>query len=83
MTIAMTYPLITTALAALILDKAITAGVVMGALLTPAGILLIVMGRPRRPEPRPERYWVGVAAAGLASLVASATIPRIPQGRRG
>ena len=68
MTIAMTYPLITTVLAALILDERITARVVMGALLTLAGILLIVMGRPHAAEARHEHYWRGVAAAGLASL---------------
>jgi drug/metabolite transporter (DMT)-like permease len=68
MTIAMTYPLITTLLAALILDEAITARVVMGALLTLAGILLIVTGRPHAAEERHEHYWLGVAVAGLASL---------------
>lgn len=68
MTIAMTYPLITTVLAALILDEVITARVVMGALLTLAGILLIVTARPHAGEERHEHYWLGVAVAGLASL---------------
>ena len=68
MTIAMTYPLITTALAALILDEAITARVVLGALLTLAGILMIVTGRPHAAETRHEHYWRGVAAAFVASV---------------
>ncbi len=68
MTIAMTYPLITTVLAALILDELITARVVLGAFLTLAGIALIVTGRPHAAEPRHEHYWRGVAAAGLASV---------------
>src|SRR5262245_24780507 len=68
MTIAMTYPLITTALAALILGEVITGRVVLGALLTLAGILTIVAGRGRGAEPRPARYWHGVATAGVACV---------------
>lgn len=67
MTIAMTYPLITTALAALLLGEAITVQVVLGALLTLAGIVLIVAGREHAGERHP-RYWHGVAAAGLACV---------------
>ena len=67
MTIGMTYPLITTALAALVLDEAITARVVLGALLTLAGIAAIVTGRPHAAETRHEHYWRGVAAAFVAS----------------
>jgi drug/metabolite transporter (DMT)-like permease len=68
MTIAMTYPLITTLLAALILDETITARVVVGALLTLAGIALIVAGRSHGTEERHEHYWLGVGAASLASV---------------
>jgi len=68
MTISMTYPLITTALAALVLDEVVTARVALGAVLTLAGILLIVTGRPHAETPRPAHYWLGVAGAGLASL---------------
>jgi drug/metabolite transporter (DMT)-like permease len=68
MTIAMTYPLITTVLAALILDELLTARVALGAVLTLAGILLIVAGGRRAEERRHAHYWLGVAAAGLASL---------------
>jgi drug/metabolite transporter (DMT)-like permease len=68
MTIGMTYPLITTVLAAWVLDERITARVALGAVLTLAGILLIVMGRPHAAEARHEHYWRGVAAASLASL---------------
>jgi drug/metabolite transporter (DMT)-like permease len=68
MTIAMTYPLITTLLAALILDETITARVVVGALLTLAGIALIVAGRSHATEERHEHYWLGVGAASLASV---------------
>jgi drug/metabolite transporter (DMT)-like permease len=67
MTIAMTYPLITTALAALVLGETITLQVVLGACLTLAGIVLIVAGRERSGERHP-RYWHGVAAAGLACV---------------
>jgi drug/metabolite transporter (DMT)-like permease len=67
MTIAMTYPLITTALAALVLGEAITVSVGMGALLTLVGIVLIVSGRERSGERHPH-YWHGVAAAGIASV---------------
>lgn len=68
MTIAMTYPLITTALAALILDEAIGARVVLGALLTLAGILLIVAGGRHTGGAPPERYWLGVTMAAVASV---------------
>jgi DME family drug/metabolite transporter len=68
MTIAMTYPLITTALAALVLDEVITARVVLGAVLTLAGIAVIVTGRPHAAERRHEHYWLGVAAASVASV---------------
>ena len=68
MTIAMTYPLITTALAALILDEAIGARVVLGAVLTLAGILMIVAGGRDAVGARPEHFWLGVAVAALASV---------------
>jgi drug/metabolite transporter (DMT)-like permease len=67
MTIATTYPLITTILAALMLGEPITTWVVVGAVLTLAGILLIVTARQHAVE-RADHYWQGIGAAALASL---------------
>ncbi|MGH7335226.1 MAG: DMT family transporter [Candidatus Rokuibacteriota bacterium] len=67
MTIATSYPLITTVLAALVLGETITMWVVGGGVLTLAGVVLIVTGAQRRAE-RHEHYGRGVAAAVLASL---------------
>ena len=67
MTIATSYPLITTVLAALVLGEAITIWVVIGGALTLAGVVLIISGGQHRAE-RHEHYRLGVAAAALASL---------------
>jgi drug/metabolite transporter (DMT)-like permease len=67
MTIATSYPLITTVLAALVLGEAITMWVVIGGAMTLAGVVLIVSGGQHRAE-RHEHYGLGVAAAVLASL---------------
>ena len=67
MTIATSYPLITTVLAALVLGEPVRAWVVVGALLTLAGIVLIVTAGHHTSE-RHEHYRQGVAAAVLASL---------------
>jgi drug/metabolite transporter (DMT)-like permease len=67
MTIATSYPLVTTVLAALILGETITVWVVAGAVLTLAGIVLIVTAGQHGAE-RHEHYGLGVAAAVLASL---------------
>lgn len=67
MTISMTYPLVTTVLAALLLDEAITPRLVAGAVVTLAGILLIVAAR-QPAEELTGRWWFGVASAVVASL---------------
>jgi drug/metabolite transporter (DMT)-like permease len=67
MTIATSYPLITTVLAALVLGEAITMWVVIGGAMTLAGVVLIISGGQHRAE-RHEHYGLGVAAAALASL---------------
>ncbi|PYM64931.1 MAG: hypothetical protein DME11_12030 [Candidatus Rokuibacteriota bacterium] len=66
MTIAMTYPVGATALAAAFLGEPITLPIVAGALLTLGGIVLIVAPwAERTPD---ERFWLGVGMATLASL---------------
>jgi drug/metabolite transporter, DME family len=67
MTIATSYPLVTTVLAALVLGETITMWVVIGGVLTLAGVALIVTGGQHRAE-RHEHYGLGVMAAVLASL---------------
>jgi drug/metabolite transporter (DMT)-like permease len=67
MTIATSYPLITTVLAALVLGETVTGWVVVGGVFTLLGIVLIVTGGQHRAE-RHEHYGRGVAAAALASV---------------
>ena len=67
MTITTGYPLITTVLAALTLGEAITGWVVVGAILTLAGILLIVTAGQHAAQ-RPQHYGLGLVAAVLASV---------------
>jgi drug/metabolite transporter (DMT)-like permease len=66
MTISMSYPVVAASLAALLLGETLTVPVVVGGLLTLAGLALIVMARMEPPgEPRP---WRGVVEALLAAL---------------
>jgi drug/metabolite transporter (DMT)-like permease len=66
MTISMSYPVVAASLAALLLGERLTAPIVVGGLLTLAGLVLIVMARIEPPgEPRP---WRGVVEALLAAL---------------
>lgn len=67
MSISTTYPLVAAVLAATLLDEPLTARVAIGALLTLAGVLLIVV---RRHEPGIARdgWWLGVAGAVIASV---------------
>ena len=66
MTISMSYPVVAASLAALLLGERLTAPIVVGGLLTLAGLVLIVMARTEAPgEPRP---WRGVVEALLAAL---------------
>src|SRR5439155_1479626 len=66
MTISMSYPVVAASLAALLLGERLTAPIVVGGLLTLAGVVLIVMARVELPgEPRP---WRGVVDALLAAV---------------
>src|SRR2546426_1182234 len=68
MTISMSYPVVAASLAALLLGERLTAPIVVGGLLTLAGVVLIVMARVELPgEPRP---WRGVAEAAVLSSTA-------------
>jgi DME family drug/metabolite transporter len=66
MTISMTYPVGAAALAAAFLDEPVTLAVAAGALLTLAGLVLIVA--PWAERPPDERFAFGVGTATLASL---------------
>ncbi len=68
MTISMTYPLISAVLAAMFLGEAVTPAIVVGSVITLAGLTLIVGRRTDDAAIRPRRFWRGVAAASLASL---------------
>src|SRR2546430_7396687 len=66
MTISMSYPVVAASLAALLLGERLTAPIVVGGLLTLAGVVLIVVARVELPgEPRP---WRGVVEALLAAV---------------
>jgi drug/metabolite transporter (DMT)-like permease len=66
MTIGTTYPVGAALLAAGLLGERITTAMATGTLLTLGGVALIV--GVRSGEPRPERLWLGVGAALLASV---------------
>ena len=66
MTISMSYPVVAASLAALLLGERLTAAIIVGGLLTLAGLVLIVVARTDAPDqPRP---WRGVVEALLAAL---------------
>ena len=66
MTVSTTYPLRAAVIAAAFLDEPVTVPIVVGSLVTMAGLVLIVAPwAERAPE---ERFWFGVGAAVLASL---------------
>jgi drug/metabolite transporter (DMT)-like permease len=66
MTISTTYPLGAAAIAALFLDEPITLPIVVGALVTLGGLVLIVA--PWAERPPEERFWFGVGTAAVASF---------------
>ena len=67
MAVSMTYPLISTALAAVFLGEIITLPVVAGSLMTLGGLVLIVTARDKEAVTgRP--FWAGVGAATIASV---------------
>jgi drug/metabolite transporter (DMT)-like permease len=66
MTISTTYPVGAAAIAAVFLDEPLTLTIMVGALVTLAGLVFIVAPwAERAPE---ERFWFGVGTAALASL---------------
>jgi len=66
MAISMSYPMVAASLAALLIGERLTAPIVLGGLLTLAGLVLIVTARSEGPgEPR---AWRGVVEALLAAL---------------
>ena len=66
MTVSTTYPLGAAVIAAAFLDEPVTVPIVVGSLVTMAGLVLIVAPwAERAPE---ERFWFGVGAAVLAAL---------------
>src|SRR5215468_1975944 len=66
MTISMSYPVVAASLAALLLGERLTAAIIVGGLLTLAGLVLIVLARTDAPgQPRP---WRGVVEALVAAL---------------
>jgi drug/metabolite transporter (DMT)-like permease len=68
MTVAMTYPLMSAVLAAVFLDEPLTARVVLGSVVTLAGLSVIVRGRADDPAAAADGWWIGVGAATLAAL---------------
>src|SRR5207244_11466737 len=76
MTISMSYPVVAASLAALLLGERLTAPIVVGGLLTLAGVVLIVMARVVLPgEPRP---WRGVVEALLAAVAWGGSVVALP-----
>jgi drug/metabolite transporter, DME family len=66
MTISTTYPLGAALIAAASLDEPVTPPIAIGALVTLAGLVLIVA--PWAGRPPEERFWFGVGTAALAAL---------------
>jgi drug/metabolite transporter (DMT)-like permease len=66
MTISTTYPLGAALIAAAFLDEPVTLAIAVGALVTLAGLVLIVA--PWAERPPEERFWFGVGTAAVASL---------------
>jgi drug/metabolite transporter (DMT)-like permease len=68
MTVSMSYPLIAAFLAAIFLKEPVTPGLAAGSVLTLGGVVLTVLTERRPGKATGDRFWVGVAAATLASL---------------
>jgi drug/metabolite transporter (DMT)-like permease len=66
MTISTTYPLGAAAIAAVFLGEPLTLPITLGALVTLAGLVLIVA--PWAERPPEERFWFGVGTAAVASF---------------
>jgi drug/metabolite transporter (DMT)-like permease len=66
MTISTTYPLGAAAIAAVFIGEPLTVAIVVGALVTLGGLVLIVA--PWAERPPEERFWFGVGMAAVASF---------------
>jgi drug/metabolite transporter (DMT)-like permease len=67
MTVSMTYPLMSALLAAPLIGEPLTPTVLLGSVITLAGIALIVTARPAEPTIA-GRFWPGMSAATVAAL---------------
>jgi drug/metabolite transporter (DMT)-like permease len=74
MTVSMSYPLIAAILAAAFLGESLTPRVAAGSVVTLVGVGLTVMTETLRGAAGRERFWLGVAAATLASLAWAASV---------
>lgn len=81
MTIAMSYPLVATALAAVFLGETVTPRLAAGSLLTLSGVALIALARAGDAG-IPEGWWVGVGGAVLAAVAwgVSSVLLKVPLG---
>jgi drug/metabolite transporter (DMT)-like permease len=68
MTLSMTYPLIATLLAAVLVGEPITVPVIAGSALALGGLALIAIARQRNGHGPPEAIWPGIGTATLASV---------------
>jgi drug/metabolite transporter (DMT)-like permease len=67
MTVSMTYPLMSALLAAALIGEPLTAPVLLGSVITLAGIALIVSAKPAEPT-LAGRFWLGMSAATIAAV---------------
>src|SRR5262245_59931129 len=68
LTVSMSYPLIAALFAAFFLDEPLTPRLALGSVVTLGGVVLTVVGEVRSSAGVPDRFWIGVGAATLASL---------------
>jgi drug/metabolite transporter (DMT)-like permease len=67
MTVSTTYPLLSTLMAAALIGEPLTAPILLGSVITLAGVALIVTGKSTEPVLQ-GRFWTGMAAGFLAAL---------------
>ena len=74
MTVSMSYPVIAALLAAVFLDESLTPRLAAGSVLTLVGVGLTVVTEMSSTRAVPERFWIGVATATLASVAWAASV---------
>ena len=74
MTVSMSYPLIAALLAAMFLGESVTLRLAAGSVLTLGGVGLTVMTETLPGAIARNRFWIGIAAATLASLAWAASV---------